>query len=463
MLRLSSYAVSSKRMKKGGYALLSGLTGAIDVIDDGLNGILRKKTNGADHREIYFEKDELPDDIEKHWLERGYITELSHEEEKERIALIADIVHERLTERPGIVIVPDSDCNYRCVYCFEKHLQTGKNEKTLMDEDEVEWIYKAVEQFGNVKNSNITLFGGEPLSAASKDVIFKLVNMGTAKGFTFFAVTNGHDLDMFTPLLGTGKISDIQITMDGPKSAHDKRRITLDGSSSYDKLIANMRKAMSETDIGINIRVNTDEKNIDVFGELIEAFDSEGWMDSEKFSVNAAIVYLKNKNGEVLPSQDISSINNKLRKYAENYKNVTIGSAQTNKNQMIFNSLANDKPFNLRTSFCAAASGMYIFAPGGKIYSCWESLGRECSEIGSYSADGMVIDPVKSSEWFGRNAALIPECLECKYCLICAGGCPQYALYNSKSLYKPFCDDFGKSYDWVLADAVEKYLSEQGL
>jgi len=130
-----------------------------------------------------------------------------------------------------------------------------------------------------------------------------------------------------------------------------------------------------------------------------------------------------------------------LRKYADKYNNISIGCSQANHGTQVFNALSADKPYNLRTSYCGASAGMYIFLPGGEVFSCWESIGKEYGKIGTYSADGMVIDPAVSAEWFGRNAAKIPEGLDCKYCLVCARGCAQYALYN-KTLYKPLCDDF---------------------
>ena len=466
MVRLSSYTVLSTRLKKGGYALLNGLSGAVDVVGEELNEILRKKMDSGESHDVFFQEGELPEAVVAQWTDRGYLTEDAHEAEKARLLVVSDALHTLQSQKRFIVFAPDTGCNYRCVYCFEKHLQSDAGAATAMTEEEADWAYQAIDQIGGGQfDRNISLFGGEPLNAANKDVVYKIVRMGAERGYMFQAVTNGHDLDAFKPLLGEGKINHIQVTLDGPKPLHDQRRIAMDGSSSYDKIMANLRMALTGTDVRVTIRVNIDDETLGGFGGLLEAFDNEGWMDLdiERFSVNAAIIYEQDNTGAISSARDLDSIADELRRQADRFDNVLIGSSQSNHGDFVLNSLTKGEPYSLRSGYCGAATGMYVFAPAGKVYCCWVSIGKECSEIGRYTAAGMTLDPVKSAEWFGRNAALIPECLECRYCLICAGGCPQYAQYNHGALDRPFCDGFQETYPWVLAEFVERYLSGEGV
>jgi uncharacterized protein len=104
---------------------------------------------------------------------------------------------------------------------------------------------------------------------------------------------------------------------------------------------------------------------------------------------------------------------------------------------------------------------MYIFLPDGNIHACWDSIGNECSRIGDYNTDkALQLDDEACNNWFGRSVAKIPECVACKYCLVCGGGCPQYAQYNSGSLYKPFCNNFQMTYPRVLSNAVDRYIND---
>ena len=462
MLRLSSYFILSDRLKDGGYAVLSGLSGAIELINDDLYRLFDELIRTGDPHELYIEESMLPPDILATFLKRGHITYISHEEERAYLENVAAILHESAIEHPGVVIVPNMDCNYRCVYCFEKPLQTKlQSGKTMMDKDNVDAVYRSISQLeskvGKISET-ITLFGGEPLMSANRDIVQYIVEKGLERGLRFSAITNGHDLSLFMPLLGKNGIKRLQITIDGIKSVHDKRRISLDKCSSYERIVGNMRKAVAETDVQITIRINLDRDNFQSFGALIDDFKKEGWLNNKRIFINAAIVELRDNEGAVFSSQDINIIRAELSSLIKDYSNIAIGSEQSANGDIVFYSLLSGKPYSLRSCYCAASSGMYIFLPNGNISACWESLDDECGLIGCYSQNGLQLDDSKSQRFFGRSAAKIPACADCKYCLVCAGGCPLHAKYNSGDIYSPHCGDFPQTYAWVLADAVQKFL-----
>ena len=467
MLRLSSYLIFSDRLKNGGYAVLSGLSGAVELLSEGLYQILMEMSLDKNPHALYIKESDLPPDIRETFIRRGYITEVSHDEECSYVKTVALALHETNVGQPNVVIVPDLDCNYRCIYCFEKPLQSKlKERKTKMDKNCVDIVYRSIDQLASEVgpiSGGITLYGGEPLQERNRDVVEYIVKKGVERGQELAAVTNGHDLDIYLDLLGKGKISVLQITIDGPATIHDRRRITLDGSSSFQKIIGNMHRAIMETDVVIGVRVNLDEDNYQYFGELLNALDQERWLSDNRIYVGAAIIDQRDQKGSVFPILDINEVKTKLSGVTDQYLNVKIGSQQSASGDRVFTSLASNKPYSLRGCFCSASSGMYIFLPDGTISSCWDSLGEECSHIGSYSEEGLLLDKEKKNYRFNRSAANIPACLDCKYCLICAGGCAQHAEYNANDLYQPYCGGFPESYSWVLAEAVEKYLKANGL
>jgi uncharacterized protein len=426
-------------LKNGGYAALSGLSGAIELISEGLYQLLEKITLSGEPRSLCIEKDSLPPDILETFIRRGHITEISHEEERSYVKEVASALHEISAAHPNVVVIPDLDCNYRCIYCFEKPLQSKlKERKTKMDKVGVDNFYRSIDQLASQIgpiSGGITLYGGESLSAENKEVVGYIVEKGVKNGHKFFAVTNGHDLDAYLGLLGRDKISNLQITIDGPQSIHDRRRIALDGSSSFQKIMNNIGRAIKETDVSIGVRVNLDGDNYQAFGELLSVFDQEGWLNDNRISVGAAIVDQRDQRGAVFPVQDINKVKAELSGVTGQYPNVEIGSQRSSSRGRVLSSLASSKPYGLRSSYCAASSGMYIFLPDGTISSCLDSLGEECSYIGSYSAEGLFLDKDKIAHRFNRSVANIPACLDCKYCLVCAGGCAQYAEYNFHDIY----------------------------
>ena len=189
----------------------------------------------------------------------------------------------------------------------------------------------------------------------------------------------------------------------------------------------------------------------------------EGWLDSERFYVNAAIVDERDMSGRVFPLLDVNRVKSELSNVVTSYRNVDIGCHQSNNGDSVLFSLIAEQPFGLRSAYCAASSGMYIFLPDGTVSSCWESLGKDCGRIGGYSEEGLSIDRDRAAHRFGRSVGLIETCLDCRYCLVCAGGCSQYAEINTGDIYQPYCGDFKESYSWVLAEAVEKFLQINNL
>ena len=60
----------------------------------------------------------------------------------------------------SITIVPTLDCNFRCTYCYEK----GQRSPYRIQDDVKTKIYEYVEKkINEIKNLNITWYGGEPL------------------------------------------------------------------------------------------------------------------------------------------------------------------------------------------------------------------------------------------------------------------------------------------------------------
>lgn len=469
MLRLSSYSIISSRLAKGGHAILNGVSGAIDLISEELAHLLLELIENNNRENVTIPIELLSEDLLNEFQDRGHFTHSSFEEEKRHVSYLADILHEEERKNPRFVIVPNLDCNYRCTYCFERPLQKTFNQKfnTVMQDIQIKKMFDCIEQIQNetgASGGQITLYGGEPLDKKNKDVIYKIVNHEKAKDFTFAAITNGHHLDSFMPILNHNQINQVQVSIDGPKSIHDSRRIALDGQSSFDRIISNVQMLLSKEDVVISIRVHIDKSNLAYLDELLEIFKSEGFLNNKAITIYVNVVYVKDEKGRISPVFDITSISKELKHKIEPYKNVYIGAPQYNSDVMISGSLNAGKPYRLKSVYCAANSGMYIFTPDGYIYSCWESIGKDCSKIGEFMQDeGPIIDKDSIDKWITRCVSDIEECLECQYCLICGGGCSQYAEYNSGSVLNPFCDDFQKTYPDVLARSVEDFLEAQGL
>lgn len=473
MLRFSSYSILSEPMLGGGYVLMSGLSGSMDVIDNELGSLLETSLPVKPYL-----ADELLNQIDSvvldHWREQGYVTELTPEEERELVVGIAGAMHDGMAKKPTYMIVPNLDCNYRCSYCFERPLQNGLNVlnstishhqgNVVMNHESVEKAYTAIAalqtEAGQQPGGQIILYGGEPLDRRNDAIVREIVAVGLERGFRFAVITNGHDLDNYMDLLGNRLIEQVQISIDGPKRIHDKRRIYMGKESSYDRLLRNIEMALAKTSAEIQIRVHIDPTNIALFEELLNSFVTLGWVDHEQVVIYANTVYAKDKAGSVITGFEVAEIDFRLAELVRPYRNVFTSAPDIHATRAMQGAFSDGKRFALKGTYCTANSGNYIFAPDGAVYACWESVGKECSRIGNYTGlEGLNLDPKATERWFHRSIETLPACQECQYALICGGGCAQYAEYKTGTLYSPYCDDFQRTFRSTLSHACDKHLN----
>lgn len=505
MLRLSSYSILSERLPGGAYALLNGCTGTVDVISDDLAAIIqdalsRNECDPHPHHpstqrykhDVWVPTERIPEPVLEHLLEQGHLTRVGHEVERAHVARIAGLMHEVAEMTPHFLVVPNLDCNYRCTYCFERPLQIKLNSRTaeisypkgnvVMRPEHVEAFYRAIEQVrtavktraiwkelvalgrldpDRVANTMITFYGGEPLDKANKDIVFRIVEEGFAHGFNFAAITNGHDLEHFLPVLGERRISQIQISIDGPKRLHDKSRIARNRESSFDKIVQNVNAVLAQGGVEVQLRCHIDPKNNEAFGELMAEFRAQGWLDHPSVVIYATNYHVKDKEGHVTQGIDYEDVLRLWNGATARHDNVHVSGIAVHADRALASALKTGGLAQLKGTYCGANSGLYIFAADGYVYSCWESVGKECSRIGHFTTDaGLVLDERMTEKWFKRSVAKIPECLDCCYALVCGGGCAQYAEYNTGTLDKPYCDQFEVVFPTALANTVADHRSE---
>jgi uncharacterized protein len=354
-----------------------------------------------------------------------------------------------------------------------------------MRPEQVEAMYRAIEQVraevrarpiwedlarlgridpDTVMGGQVTLYGGEPLDRNNREIVFHIVEEGLARGFVFAAITNGHDLEHFLPLLGRGRISQIQISIDGPKRLHDRSRIARSRESSFDKIVENVDRVLAQGSCEVQLRCHVDPKNNEAFGEMMEAFRAQGWLDHPEVVVYATNYHVKDKDGHVTQGIDYEDVLRLWNGATRRHANVHVSGIAVHADRALGPALRSGGPARLKGTYCGANAALYIFAPDGYVYACWESVGKECSRVGTYATGaGLVLDARMAERWFKRSVAKIPECLDCCYALVCGGGCAQYAEYNHGTLDKPYCDQFEVVFPTALANTMADHLAEAGI
>ena len=445
-MRFSHYNILSKETKDGEYVLLNSSSGLMDVIDKEAYDVISS----------YAEADSLPSDvmeslsgIKDQFLERGYLTDLSYEEEIAKAKKKAqELFVDYLKDAWDVVIVPTLACNYRCTYCFEQG--TGYPTRS-MSRSQVDAIFRIIQDKMG-RGNRITLYGGEPLAKENRQIIEYIVSKGKEIGKNFFTVTNAHDLDHYMDLVGDDGISTLQITVDGPKRIHDSRRIPVDGTSSYEKILHNIERVLHETDASISLRINVDKRNAESIIDFLEDLEARGILDHKNLQVAASTVV---GVGDLrLTSEELRQFEQETEARFPQVKDNFMIRTRTN-NSDILASLYLGEIVHPRVAACGAAGTTKIFTPEGDIYPCWGCLGQLEQVIGTYDDSGSVYWNEKVLEKWKKNAIANNECIECKYAFLCGGGCRRPALPGEITSHQYDCEYYNELFADYLAKAIE--------
>jgi uncharacterized protein len=321
----------------------------------------------------------------------------------------------------------------------------------------VDRAYEAMPQIEpdrKLHSSLITLYGGEPLLAQNKEIVEYIVNRGVELGYRFMAITNGYDLDSFKELLGHGKISSLQITMDGLKETHNQRRIHYRTRESFDRILANIGMALKQ-DVSISVRINTDANNFDELPQLEQIFRELGYTEYPKFSIHSAPVLNYNQDlGKTI--NFLSQIEFVQKHKSINYKylcNVTLLS------KMLYRTIKEQKRFHFSSTYCSAQVGMYILDPFGEIYSCWEDVGKQNMNIGNYLTASIEWTNILDL-WHSQNIANSDKCVNCRYAFFCKGGCIAHGMIQNGEFRSGFCNSFSTTFKHAVNLVYHQLYSE---
>ncbi|MBS4534520.1 SPASM domain-containing protein [Clostridium sp. D2Q-14] len=429
------------KLKKSRYnILIDELPRGEKLIYNSFNGSFCKMNKEAQakyhnvQKKEEFNIDECDDSDIIMMLEQGFLIE----EDIDELALLKVRRYDAKFDNNvlSLTIAPTLNCNMDCPYCIEDKKDLVINDITKNN------ILKFVkERIDYLKHLSITWYGGEPLlqKKTIKELSNKLIKLCGEKEVTYSAdiITNGVLLDKETAmtLKNDCKVNMAQITIDGLKETHNKRRHLKNNGDSFEIIINNIDKIKDF--LSINIRVNIDKNNVIEGKNLIDFFiNKKGWKD-------------KNINFYFAPVHDISEVCTShastcytFQEFAEinkellliQYKMLPVGSFNINI----------PKPVSLPCG--AVRKNNYLIDPRGDLFKCWNQIGMRQYSVGN------VNDKVRFNN--EHNSWLLSEygdkCIKCKNLPICQGGCPynkrlnngdsvcQHTMVNYKEIIKEF-------------------------
>ena len=354
--------------------------------------------------------DELPlkleDNMVKTLYEQGYIVDSNIDEYAIAKAEVEQHM-EQLGKRLRIVLYVTDQCNFRCIYCPEKHINNS-----FSDEN---WnaLYKYIEK--GVKSAKynfvqVSFFGGEPTLELSKIVPFleKLKRLSKEYPnilFLHHITSNGYLLtpEVYDKLVSLDVLH-YQITVDGFAETHNNNRPLVGGQGTWDRIIENLKYInMKDDKSQVVIRANYNTSNVKSLEEY-KKWQKETFTHPKFiFEYYAVSAFSENVPKDLLAdaySEDSLNVEEKLKNGMQYIKK--------------FHNICN-----------AAYSDNYTISTKGEITKC-ENISSDDYEsmvIGHLSEDGDFVFKEGAEAWFEDFET--EGCRECiAYPICCARCCP---------------------------------------
>jgi uncharacterized protein len=398
----------------------------------------------------------MPDDVLSpdawaHFLDRGFVWARPEAEEElirnARHTLARDQLAEG-TQGGHYGFITSLYCNLACPYCFQKVKADSCGFLTPAQVDlGLAAIARCEEQVTDLNQGaagvpKISITGGEPLlrSRRNLEVVDYLLARLAERRWPCSITTNGTDLAEFVadhPPLPNCR--NIQVTLDGPRAVHDRRRCFRDGSPSFDPICEGLAAALA-AGWHMTLRVNLDMDNVEHLPALAEYVQAQGWPDYSTFSAYVSPVTDHGSLGGFdVPADEADLL---LALLAVVDRAPVVRRVFDIRHFRGFNYvermvLHNDPKYPVIYR-CEAVMGMYIFDPRGDIHVCLEAVGDPALRVGTYDPEWR-LDDAAEARWMQRNVLALRECDDCKIRFICAGGCTMESFNRGgKAACMPF-------------------------
>lgn len=280
----------------------------------------------------------------------------------------------------SLTIVTTNDCNLNCVYCYEGNrspIYAGKE----TEDGIIKFAEERIKSMG-YKGIYVTWYGGE--TCMNKEFIFSLSKRLLALckthhlSYNAILVTNGTLMNKRLALrLKRLKVQYLQITIDGLKETHDKRRpLKNPRKSSFQLIINNVKQVLGI--IPIHVRINIDKTNFSESIQLLDYFE---------------------KNGMLKDSQNIFFYIGYTREWTSTCSNISpncFSMKEFSEAEIEFQKMLIARGYRLGnlylspTGSCVSISPHgYVIEPGGELHKCWSDVGNKEAFLGH------VNEPVK--------------------------------------------------------------------
>ena len=325
------------------------------------------------------------------------------------------------------------DCNLRCGYCFASTGSFGHDRGLMSPEVACRAVDFLLEHGGSRKHAEIDFFGGEPLlnmaTVRAAVAHIRKREAETGKIFNLTLTTNAVLLSQENLDFLNQENIQLILSIDGRREVHDRMRPFAGGVGSYDKVLANMHKAVdSRQGANYYARGTYTAYNLDFAADVLALADEGfGRLSVEPVVAKDAPYGLCEEQLPELFAQYELLAAEYLRRHREG----------NGFDFFHFNvDLENGPCLTKRLSGCGAGHEYYAVTPEGDLYPCHQFVGRDDFKVGTVFAG--IDQPDLCDEFRQAHVLTKPECRRCWARFYCSGGCHANAEAFHGSIHQPY-------------------------
>ena len=325
------------------------------------------------------------------------------------------------------------DCNLRCGYCFASTGSFGHDRGLMSPEVACRAVDFLLEHGGSRKHAEIDFFGGEPLlnmaTVRAAVAHIRKREAETGKIFNLTLTTNAVLLNQENLDFLNQENIQLILSIDGRREVHDRMRPFAGGAGSYDKVLANMHKAVdSRQGANYYARGTYTAYNLDFAADVLALADEGfGRLSVEPVVAKDAPYGLcEEQLPELFAQYDLLAAEY-LRRHRDG----------NGFDFFHFNvDLENGPCLTKRLSGCGAGHEYYAVTPEGDLYPCHQFVGRDDFKVGTVFAG--IDQPDLCDEFRQAHVLTKPECRRCWARFYCSGGCHANAEAFHGSIHQPY-------------------------
>ena len=298
--------------------------------------------------------------------------------------------------RTEYCIAVNTHCNFNCVYCFEP--EGVRASVSTIGQEQLDaafgFVDDAVAANPDSAPPEFTLYGGEPLLLRSKPAVISILEHVAARGRRAHIITNGYTLGDFFDVFDAhhGVIDSVQVTLDGVQLHHDQRRVLRGGAGTFSRIVANIDAFLNRNyGTRLSLRTSFDQGNVGGVEGLKQLLDEHGWSENPRVTVYPVTIQDHRACGCLEALVDYSDLLDAVFPYSTDVGGgpFDLSSIQVLGHVRSFlGAAARGKEataFSARVTYCGGtALRLFVFHPDGRLYPCYEAVGRPDLAVGTY-------------------------------------------------------------------------------